>query len=261
MKIVFWNLYKNENSKHIRNLLLENDIDIAIFAEYKGLNLSKLKKDNPEYHVADNIDGCNRLLFVYKNGIKYTIRQEQYYYAIHSFIVNNNHYIIVGLHLPSNMHSKADDRKEEISYIIDDVKNEEKKQKTSKTLIIGDFNANPFDSELILKNMFNAVLYKEIIRKQEVVTHKRRKYKRFYNPMINYITEVNQHYGTYYYANGIDALNWNCYDQVLVRKELIDNLSDVRFCKSIDKCNLITKNGMPNKRISDHLPLIIEVSV
>ena len=79
--------------------------------------------------------------------------------------------------------------------------------------------------------------------------------------MINYISEVNQHYGTYYYATGIDALNWNCYDQVLVRKELIDDLSDVRFCKSIDKCDLITKNGMPNKKISDHLPLIVEVNV
>lgn len=261
MKIVFWNLYKKENSKHIRSLLLENDIDIAIFVEYEKLDLPKLKKDNTEYYVADNMGVCDRLLFVYKKGIKYTIRQEQYYYAIHSFIFNNNSFIIVGLHLPSNMHSKSDDRKEEIPYIINDVLVEERKQKTEKTLVIGDFNANPFDSELILKNMFNAVLYKEIIRKQDVVTHKKRKYKRFYNPMINYITETNQHYGTYYYSNGIDALNWNCYDQVLVRKELIDNLSAVRFCKSIGKYSLITKNGVPDKRISDHLPLIVEVNL
>ena len=252
MKIVFWNLYKKENSKHIRNLLLENDIDIAIFAEYEGLNLPKLKKDNPEFHIADNMNICDRLLFIYKKEIKYTISQEQYYYAVHSFFVNNKPYIIVGLHLPSNMHSKAEDRKEEIPYIISDVIREEKKQKTERTLIIGDFNANPFDAELILKNMFNAVLFKEIIRKQDIVTHKKRRYKRFYNPMINYITEDNQHYGTYYYSTGIDALNWNCYDQVLVRKELIDNLSDVRFCKSIDRCDLITKNGVPDKSISDH---------
>ncbi len=260
MKIVFWNLYKKENSKHIRNLLLENNIDIAIFAEYKGINLSKLKIDNPEYHFADNMGVCDRLLFVYKKGVDYTINQEQYYYALHSFKINNNRYIIVGLHLPSNMHSNADDRKAEIPHIINDVIMEEKEQKTEKTLVVGDFNANPFDSELILKNMFNAVLYKEIIRNQDVVTHKNRKYKRFYNPMINYITEVEHHYGTYYYPNGIDALNWNCYDQVLIRKELIDKLSNVRFCKSIGKSNLITKKGIPNKRISDHLPLIIEVN-
>ena len=69
MKIVFWNLYKKENSKHIRSLLLENDIDIAIFAEYEKLDLPKLKKDNPEYYVADNMGVCDRLLFVYKKVI------------------------------------------------------------------------------------------------------------------------------------------------------------------------------------------------
>lgn len=261
MKIVFWNLYKKENSMHIRNLLLENDIDIAIFAEYEGLNLSKLKKDNPEYLIAGNMDICDRLLFVYKNEIKHTIRQEQYYYAIHSFIINKNLYIIVGLHLPSNTHSKSEDRKEEIPHLINDLIEIESKYKTENTLIIGDFNANPFDSELILKNMFNAVLYKEIVRNKDKVIHKRRIYKRFYNPMVNYITETNQHYGTYYYSSGIDALQWNCYDQVLVRKELIDKLSDVCFCKSIGKCDLLTKKGVPDKRISDHLPLIVEVSI
>ena len=52
---------------------IENNIDIAIFAEYKGINLSKLKIDNPEYHFADNMGVCDRLLFVYKKDfIKFT---------------------------------------------------------------------------------------------------------------------------------------------------------------------------------------------
>ncbi|MDE5558541.1 MAG: endonuclease/exonuclease/phosphatase family protein [Ruminococcus sp.] len=150
MKIVFWNLYKKENSNHIRNLLIENNIDIAVFAEYEGLNISRLKNDNPEYLIAENMDICDRLLFVYKNEIKHTIRQEQYYYAIHSFSINEKLYIIVGLHLPSNTHSKSEDGKEEIPHLINDLIEIESKYKTENTLIIGDFNANPFDSELIL---------------------------------------------------------------------------------------------------------------
>lgn len=168
-------------------------------------------------------------------------------------------YIIVGIHLPANPHCSPDDRKAVISELMMDLTRFENDTKVDNTIIIGDFNSSPFDSELVQKNMFNAVLFKKLIMEQEKIKYNNHFYKRFYNPMLDYISESNEHYGSYYYTSSIDALVWYCYDQVLLRKPLVNSIIDLSYCKKIMKESLITSNGIPKKNISDHLPLVMEV--
>ena len=79
--------------------------------------------------------------------------------------------------------------------------------------------------------------------------------------MLDYISEKNGVYGSYYYTSGISTLHWYCFDQVLLRKSLIEKIIDLHYCKEIAGESILTKKGYPNKRISDHLPLLVEVDL
>jgi hypothetical protein len=65
--------------------------------------------------------------------------------------------------------------------------------------------------------------------------------------------------GTYYYgsSNPITYF-WNTFDQVLLGPELARNFvpGDVSVASSLDGGSLLAAGGFPDKRVSDHLPVI-----
>lgn len=256
VKLLFWNLNKNENSKYINSILSAEDIDIAVFAEYQGLNLAEI---DSQYQKSSDRGGCDKVIFISKNTIPLTVRREGTRYAIYSFSIAGENFLLVGLHLPANPHSNADARKDVIFDIKRDIIEQEKLTSIVNTIVIGDFNASPFDSELTQKNAFDAVLYKKEIVNQEVVEYQSKRHKRFYNPLLNYISESSGMYGSFRYMADINDVIWYCYDQIIVRKPLAERIENVMYMKKIDNTELISSKGVIKDSISDHLPLIVEV--
>lgn len=261
MNLLFWNLYNKNNSKYIADILEENNIDIAIFSEYNSVDFSKLKAEIENvYSIHMGMGGCEKVFMIAKNDFSIVISREHTRYTLYICEYLNQKYIIAGIHLPSNPTSNADSRKIIIRDIVKDIVELENKSKIDNTIVIGDFNASPFDDELVEKDAFNAVMYKDIINAHEFVTYAGKKFKRFYNPILNYISEENKTYGSYYYTSTINSLYWFCYDQVIVRKPLVDLVKNVSYCKQIKEKSLMSQ-VKPNQNISDHLPLLVELKV
>lgn len=259
INLLFWNLAKNSIENYVADIIEENNIDIGVFAEYSGNNVETiLAKLNEKYIFFEGMGVCGKIILIAKSHFDIKVRREQSRYIIYSLQSDTEQLIIVGIHLQDNLHSNEDDRKIVIRDLIGDICEQERILKHTNTIVIGDFNSSPFDSELIQKDAFNAVLFKELILKTEYVTINHRQYRRFYNPMLNYISEDDANYGSIYYSNGTKALYWYCYDQVLLRKSLVNRLKSVSYCKSI-KSKKLLKDVSPNKKISDHLPLIVKL--
>ena len=256
MKLLYWNIHKNENSKYINASLESGEIDFMLLSEYEGLNINKVCIKNPNYIINSASD---KVLVIHKNDIEIINAFEATRYCILTTKYKGELFVLVGLHLPSNVHGGSEDRKEVIRPLICDLKSIETKFCTNNTIVIGDFNSSPFDSELTQKTLFNAVLFKKLILDKERIKYNGHFYKRFYNPMLDLISEESEQYGSHYYNTGINTLVWYCYDQVLVRKPLIDRLRSVNFCKQVSGCLLLSQNGIPRSSISDHLPLEVEV--
>lgn len=259
MNILFWNLKRNNNAQLISELILEQNIDIAIFAEHINTSFSTVCRLLEEkYTVHTGYGGCDKIILLSKVECAITVKRESTRYILYSCSNSSQNYIIAGIHLPANPDCTPDDRKCVIRDIVHDVCELERTTKCDNTIIIGDFNASPFDSELTQKDAFNAVLYKELIFKTEYITSNGKRYRRFYNPLVNYISEQTQTYGSFYYSGGINSLYWYCYDQVIFRKPLITNIKNVRYIKNIGEHKLI-KQVCPDTSISDHLPLIVDM--
>ena len=259
MNILFWNLKRNKNEQIISEIIQEQNIDVAIFAEYLNTDFSSvLKLLKEKYVLHSGYGGCDKIILLSKVNYNITVKRESTRYILYSCSNASQKYILAGIHLPANPTSTSEDRKCVIRDIVQDVSELERTLKCDNTIIIGDFNASPFDSELIQKDSFNAVLYKGLIDKAEYITSNGKRYRRFYNPLVNFISEETQTYGSFYYGNGINSLYWYCYDQAIIRKPLVPQLINVRYIKIIRGRKLI-KEICPDTTISDHLPLVVEM--
>jgi exonuclease III len=255
---LFWNLGKNSNEKFLKDIVIEHSVDLLILSEFQKTDLPQVISElKNEYCLYKGYGGCDKVVMIARNNIDITIRREQDRYTVYSCNVVDCSYIIAGIHLPANPHSTPEDRKCIIRDLVIHIKELENELDNSNTIVIGDFNASPFDAELIQKDSFNAVLYKDLILRTENVTCNRKQYRRFYNPMVNYISETSHHYGSFYYGNGVDSLYWFCYDQVIVRKPLVNLISDIQYFRKIKNESLL-KDILPNNKISDHLPLMVQ---
>ncbi len=69
--------------------------------------------------------------------------------------------------------------------------------------------------------------------------------------------------GTYYFNKSSEGVlfYWYIFDQVLIRPELLDQAKEykVEILTQAGKNSLLTKNGLPSRRYSDHLPILFAV--
>ncbi len=257
MNILFWNLKGNNIAEYILDCLAENDIDIAVFSEHSGVNFS-LIASKINYNYIEGLGGCEKIVMLAKESIDVEIKQEQTRYALYHIICNSVQYIIAGVHLQDRFTTDTATRIACIGRLINDLSNVERRCKCKNTIIIGDFNANPYDDELLQMNAFNAVLFKDVIQKSETRKVGDEIYRRFYNPILNFISEDTKTYGSFYYTGGSSAPVWNCLDQVLLSKALVDEIAALKYLKSINGKSLMT-TVKPKENISDHLPLLVEI--
>lgn len=260
MNLLYWNLKNNENLEPLlRDCIIINAVDIVILSEYDGIDFVKLAALlKNQFSEVDELQVYKDIKILYRANINLSLSRAQYRYTIVKLLQNGKSFLITGVHLPSNLHRDGSgERKHIIRKIINDIVEEEAEEIYS-SLIIGDMNANPFDGEMIEKDAFNSVLFKQIIRNQETVKYQNDVYRRFYNPIIEYINETNQDYGSYYYSSG--NLYWYCFDQILVRKNLMDDIKSFKYIKQIGNTHLLSR-VRPKKEISDHLPLLVTINI
>lgn len=258
--VLFWNLHKNSIEDYLTACIEEKQIDIAVLAEFGGINFEKLKEKLCGFYSlypglkADE----TKVVLIGRNNIKINVIQELSRYVIYKIETLLKTYIIVGLHLEDRRNYNSDDRINTIKSILSDLEQIEQLFQCKNTIVIGDFNANLFDKEIVSYHGFNAVLFKAVIEESEVRTWQSNGKQRFYSPMIHYISEDTQMYGSYYYTSGANTIYWYCLDQVLFRKPLINNINNIQYIKKIRETDLIARS-QPKSCISDHLPLFVSI--
>ncbi|MCD8188988.1 MAG: hypothetical protein LUD78_01980 [Clostridiales bacterium] len=260
MRYLFWNTHKNENiNSIIAELVLENNISFVILAEYSA-NVNELTQmlDLKGVAMQQYYCVCDRIVML---GSAETV--DPGLDTDHATIrVINNDYILCGIHLNSKLFSDHEAHREIlIEQIIHDIKSTEQELGMSKTVVVGDFNMNPFDSSCVDARYFHGLpIYEETRRKSRKIAGQ--DFMMFYNPMWNLLGDFEKPYGTYYYA-GNDTVNtfWNLYDQVIIRPSLRPRFVDqsLRILTETEETSLLGKNGHPKRGISNHLPITFEI--
>jgi hypothetical protein len=126
-----------------------------------------------------------------------------------------------------------------------------------KSVIIGDFNMNPFEKGMVSADGFHSIPCSKVIQtKKGKRTIRDREHTMFYNPMWNLLGDIDNKPGTYYHSsNSYNVYFWNILDQVIMRPDLIDYFDkySLKILTNTGEISLIDNNGKP--KVSDHLPI------
>ena len=238
---------------------MENDISMVLLAEYTANPDDLISKLAIHNVYMQQYGSCSERIRMFGKIESIQYRMDSDYAVIR--IINNKD-ILCCVHLNSKIYSGHEEYREIlIGQIIKDIQDVEKELMTENTIVVGDFNINPYDSSLINARYFHGLpVYEEVKKKSRIIAGQQ--YYMFYNPMWNLLGDFQQPYGTYYYA-GNDTVNtyWNIYDQVIIRPALRERFvnDSLKIIKETKTRFLLDSRGHPDKRISDHLPIMFEI--
>lgn len=261
MRVSFWNTNRNINiNPYVLSLVQEYNVDILVMAEYTAdeNELFSLLRNAHQDLIICNTKGCDRIR-VWSNYVSVKPGIQNKYYSMQ---IIQDEYILCCVHLITDMHgNRSDERLAIIQEIMYDIEKIETAIKSQKTIIIGDFNEMPYDRGCLNANGFHGLPAMNILDKPTRVVNGR-EYRKFYNPMWNLMGDFSYPPGTYYFNNSVlCSPMWYMLDQVIVSKDILplfnrDELKIITSCGCVD---LRDENQHPNKKISDHFPIVCEI--
>lgn len=265
MKCIFWNVNRKESINHIlADVIEENNLDLLALAEYADKEhelLSQLNARGINFYYIPQIN-CDRIhLFCRFKPSQIKAYNESGFYTAKGVPHAELGYLtFVFVHLSSKLYNG--DESEQLHYSMHlrmDIENIEKDVKSEKTIVVGDFNMNPFESGMLSATGLHAFPTKFEASKNSR-TVKEIKYKMFYNPMWSFLGDLTTPFGTYHYNAGkFLQTYWHLFDQVLIRPALLNyvDVKNVEILTVIKETKLVNSRKTPS--VSDHLPIFFEI--
>lgn len=253
----------------IKNLADRYGVDVFMFAECEippADLLKTLNQDTVVYEYAQNI-GCQKITFFTRFSTDFLrIRRENSRMTIRHLALPGLKDVLLGvLHLPSKLYWRDASQSSECYEVSRMIQETELQVGHSRTILVGDFNMNPFEEGFVSAVGLNAVMCKGIAQR-EARTVQGKLYPFFYNPMWSHIGDETPGPPGTYYRSSSEHVNyfWNAFDQVLVRPHLLRYLDRdfVEVLKSDGVRPLLTTNGLPDSSLaSDHLPILFRLNL
>jgi exonuclease III len=269
MKILFWNANGKESSIAIKELNSQYEPDIFILAECQLMDseiLSILNESGWLYNAqSDPICKKIRLFTKYDSSNLQAKQGNRNFIIWKAAIDGYPEFNLMTLHSPSKLHFNADDQTQASIEMANTLRLHEQGF-GENSIVIGDFNMNPFEMGMISTGGFHAVMCKTIARHKKFTTVQGSKYPMFYNPMWNFFGDSKKGAATgtyYYYKNTHTNYFWHIFDQILIRPNMIDYIDEnsINIIESIGSISLL-KAGIISKidiKYSDHLPICITI--
>lgn len=269
LRFLFWNLNRKPLETLVQRIVAAHDVDIVILAEMNATTpnemaaaLSHALAGRPFNYLptdyCDKVEIFGRFDPLLVRPVYDTARLSMRHFVL----PGRDSLIVAGVHLPSKLHLDDPDQWMACVSLCRDLAVQESKLGHDRTILVGDFNMNPFEHGVASSRGLNAVMTRAIAgRGSRIVDTKRQSF--FYNPMWNHFGERGPNpSGTYYYEGSPHM--WNTFDQLLVRPFLQDRFLDdeLRILTEVGGLPLVAKRGTPNANVgSDHLPLLFALNL
>jgi hypothetical protein len=266
---LFWNINKQPLQDRIARIVVSYAVDVLVLAECatdSTVMLGALNTASRQHYSFPLTPQTKTRLFA-----NLSPRDVQDKYADSSGDLTIWHLnlggppgvLLAGVHLPSKMDWSDHDQGFWASELIREIRREEGQVWSDRTILVGDFNMNPFDPGVIAAQAFHGVMTLDLARNLERKL-KGRDYRFFYNPMWGLFGDRTEGPpGTFYLrASKPGNYFWNMYDQVMLRPWLAEKLKEVRIIDNDGMDSLLTKSNLPKTSLgSDHLPILFKLDL
>jgi hypothetical protein len=256
LRVLYWNVHKKNDLDIVEDLIESQSPDILILSECTLAVATRLSVRIGFTVVNPILDKKPKTILLH-NLLKAKVTLKQEYKQrmnIYKVVFPSITVLLAAVHLPSKIRA---DRVNQLSEAIDHVQQilaVETTEACKNTMVVGDFNMNPFDDGMIAGNGFNSVM-SEVIARNVTRTVNRKKYEYFFNPVWRTYGSNTENYGTYYleYPDH-SSFHWNIYDQALVRPCL---LAEYQFDYNALGDEVYFNSG--GSGFSDHAPILAQL--
>lgn len=259
-KFVFWNLNRKDRRELLCKLAKSTDADVVIVIENASTpedTLASLKKNvaNSFYWPTATWDRFHLFSKDKRLALNEVFRGSRV--SLRRLTLDAADFVFGVVHLVDKRNYDEWNQCFQAEQVVDQIRGHEDKTENTRTVLIGDFNMNPFDRAMGLAQVFNAMMTRQCVsrRRRTVQGHV---YPFFYNPMWGLFGDRTLGApGTYYHQISTQGtFGWNMLDQVLLRHEALDWFGDVKILTKAGDTSLIDRQGRPNViDASDHLPI------
>lgn len=271
LRFLFWNLGRKPLASLAARVAADRDVDVVILAEVAettpeilaALNRSSSRPRLFHHAFPDECEKVKmfarfdqRLVRPLSDSTRVTMRE--------LLLPGRASVIVGGVHLASKLFTAEIEQAQRSTDLVREITAQETKTGHTRTVIVGDFNMNPFELGMAGAYGFNAVMTANLARRgSRRVESVDRPF--FYNPMWNHFGDRGPNPpGTYYYSNSPHL--WNMFDQVLIRPALVNEFLEDQLLILTEigssRTRLLTKRKLPDsKTASDHLPLLFALTV
>lgn len=264
-RFMFWNIRKKPIGQLVAAASHQYSLDLILLAECKDsepilleLNQSTQRPFVHQRNVAGRVDVFSRfelgsLEILADHGPISFMRLK---HPIGTDV------LLAPVHLQSKLHMEEREQSLNCTRIIKKVKRFERKLGHKRTVIVGDFNINPFETGLVAAECFHASISRRIAERGKRVVQGT-EYSFFYNPMWSHFGDrATGPPGTYFHkASSSTNIFWHMFDQVLIRPELLGRFEDksVQIITKINTTDLANEKGRPI--VSDHFPIVFALNL
>ena len=122
-------------------------------------------------------------------------------------------------------------RAETVRRLVADLRGQQEEQNCADSVVLGDFNVQPFSNEMIWATLLNATFFKEVATRVRDKRAGSEMYPFMYNPTLEHFTEAGDNCGSFYSSSGADTFYWYCLDQAVVSPSLANSVVEYRYLK------------------------------
>ena len=257
MKLVFWNINKQVDIPPVVALIDKVCPDLLFLAECTDEVIEGLQEQNNHFVNSPPFVNPKVKCFNVSRRISCDCIKEAgdrlTFYRVKSESLKC---VIGALHLISKNQSDEAFQLAESMQHIQSI-NQMESENGQHTILVGDFNMNPFDAGMVVPHAFNSVCSPEIAGKLTRTVQKA-KYGYFFNPSWKiFAGDGSGVYGSYYFSSpgGNRSFHWNNFDQALIRPQLLTEYDcDFQLLHPVVGFDITKAN-----KYSDHYPFMLEL--
>lgn len=261
LTFLFWNLHQRPLANRIATLALSNGVQVLVLAECTepvDSLLDALNQSSPDYSYVSPFGPSARIQLFVRFAPRFIVQRSDigrsvfFEVALPTF----KRFLVGAVHLPSKLELDDSTIRRSARQALEELERLEAEAGSRRSLVIGDFNLDPFDDGLVNCDHFHSVMDRKLAKPNGRKVQGQR-HAMFYNPMWNLFGDNSGPPGTYFRPAKAQARAcfWHMYDQVLIRPDLVPNFisESLAILDSDGVRPLIDRRGRPEP--SDHLPI------
>ena len=214
MRLFFWNLARKSLADLAHIAIQLYDVDVVAFAEADQADFRRLTELlGDRYRKVETIDDRTKTKLLVKSSIcsqqaSAVIKNLTCTLILDGVPVNTS---IV--HLPDKRNDpRGDHRERVIRSLVSELNTTKAMNPGSFNMLVGDFNCNPFEPEMVKLDCLNSTFFKEVAKRLKVRESDGSLYPIMYNPALEFLSESNSNLGSFYLGSGDCTYYWHSLD-------------------------------------------------